>query len=168
MVAITPIAEAHLPHVQSYAGHPDIGATSNVPSPFPENGASQWFGAVSARVSAGQSQVFAVTFEQAFCGVVSLNEINREFGSAELDYWVAVPFQRKGIATRAAALAILHARSNLSAQELHSSCLTLNTASARVLEGNGFIEYARVRIEAGKFQGYELRRFRLQMPNRAN
>ena len=165
MLSLAPIAEAHLAHVQAYAAHPDIGATSNVPSPFPENGASHWFGVVSARVAAGQSQVFAITLEHAFCGVVSLNGIDREIGSAQLDYWVAVPFQRKGIATRAAALAISHARSHVGVQELFSSCLASNNASARVLERNGFTEYDRIEIEAGKFQGHELRRFRLQVPN---
>lgn len=164
MIAITPIAEAHLIHVQAHASHPDIGATSNVPSPFPENGASQWFQVISARVAAGQSQVFAVTFDQVFCGVIALNAIDREFGSAQLDYWIAVPFQRKGIATRAAALAIAQARSSFDARELLSSCLTTNTASARVLERNGFVEYERERIEGGKFDGHELRRFRLHAP----
>jgi len=164
MIAITPIAKAHLVHVQAHASHPDIGATSNVPSPYPEDGAAQWFRAISERVAAGQSQVFAVTFDQAVCGVIALNAINREIGSAQLDYWIAVPFQRKGIATRAAALAISQARSSFEARELLSSCLMTNTASARVLERNGFVEYARERIETGKFQRHELRRFRLHSP----
>lgn len=164
MIAITPIAEGHLIHVQTHASHPDIGATSNVPSPYPEGGAAQWFRAISARVAAGQAQVFAATFDQAFCGVVSLNAIDLESGSAQLDYWIAVPFQRKGIATQAAALAIAQARTSFNARELFSSCLTTNTASARVLERNGFIEHTRERIEAGKFHGQELRRFRLRSP----
>lgn len=164
MLAITPIAEAHLADVQAYAAHPDIGATSNVPSPFPESGACRWFGAISARIAAGQSQVFAITFEHAFCGVVSLNDISPEAGSARLDYWVAVPFQRKGMATGATALAISHARFNLGTQELLSSCLASNKASARVLERNGFIEYAGAQVKSGKFRGHELRRFRLQVP----
>jgi len=164
MIAITPITEAHLIHVQAHASHPNIGATSNVPSPFPDDGAAQWFKVISARVAAGQAQVFAATFDQAFCGVIALNAINREIGSAQLDYWIAVPFQRKGIATRAAALAVAQARASFNARELLSSCLTTNAASARVLERNGFVEYARQRIEAGKFQGHELRRFRLRSP----
>ena len=164
LIAITPIAEAHLIHVQRHASHPDIGATSNVPSPFPEDGASQWFQTVSARVAAGQSQVFAASFDRAFCGVIALNAINRELGSAQLDYWIAVPFQRRGIATQAAALAISQARTSFNARVLLSSCLTMNTASARVLERNGFFEYARERIDGGKFHGHELRRFRLRAP----
>ena len=164
MIAITPIAEAHLIHVQAHASHPDIGATSNVPSPFPEDGASRWFQVISARVAAGQSEVFAVNFNEVFCGVIALNAINREIGSAQLDYWIAVPFQRKGIATRAAALAIAQARASFNARELLSNCLAMNTASARVLERNGFVEHARERIEAGKFHGHELRRFRLRSP----
>ena len=165
MIALTPIAETHLAHVQSHASHPSIGSTSNVPSPYPENGAAIWFALVSARITAGQSEVFAITLDQAFCGVVSLNGISRESGSAELDYWVAVPFQRKGIASRAAALAISHAQQNLGLKSLLSSCLASNTASALVLERNGFVMFEHAEVESGKFQGQDLKRFCLQMPN---
>jgi len=165
VIFITRIAETHLADVQSHAAHPSIGATSNVPSPYPENGAATWFALVSTRITAGQSEVFAITFDQAFCGVISLNGICRESYSAELDYWVAVPFQRKGIASRAAALAISHVQLNLGLQNLLSSCLASNKASTLVLERNGFVEFERAEVESGKFQGQRLKRFHLQMPN---
>lgn len=164
MISIEPIAEVHLAQVQSHAVHPSIGATSNVPSPYPENGANTWFALVSTRIAAGQSEVFAVTFDRAFCGVVSLNRIRPESGSAELDYWVAVPFQRKGVASRAIALAISHAQMSLGLQSLLSSCPESNKASMRVLERNGFVEFEQAVVESGKFQGQDIKRFRLQMP----
>ncbi|WP_158752834.1 GNAT family N-acetyltransferase [Dyella sp. S184] len=165
MISITAISEIHLPDVQLYASDPKIGAMSNLPSPYPQNGAVQWFSAVSERIAAGQSHVFAVVSKESFCGIISLNAINHEAKSAELDYWIASPFQRRGIATQAASLAIRYATETLSPRKIFSACLSSNEASARVLEHNGFIEISRHQLKSGKFVGHEIRRFCLQMPN---
>ncbi|MBB6244267.1 GNAT family N-acetyltransferase [Rhodanobacter sp. MP1X3] len=165
MISITAISEIHLPDVQLYASDHQIAATSNLPSPYPQNGAEQWFSAVSERIAAGQSQVFAVVFKEYFCGIISLNAINDEAKSAELDYWIATPFQRRGIATQAASLAIGYATETLSSRKIFSTCLSSNEASARVLEHNGFIEIGRHQLKSGKFVGHEIRRFCFQMPN---
>ena len=165
MISITAISEIHLPHVQIYASDPKVGATSNLPSPYPQDGAVKWFSAVSERIAAGQSKVFAVVFDESFCGVISLNAINHEAKSADLDYWIATPFQRRGIATEAASLAIGHAAQTLSSRKIFSTCLSSNEASARVLEHNSFIEISRHRLKSGKFVGHEVRRFCLQVPN---
>jgi [ribosomal protein S5]-alanine N-acetyltransferase len=165
MISITEISEVHLPHVQLYASDPKIGATSNLPSPYPQDGALQWFSAVSERIAAGQSQVFAVVFNDSFCGVISLNAINEVTKSAELDYWIAIPFQRRGIATEAASLAVGYGAKTLQSRQIFSTCLSSNEASARVLERNGFIEISRHQLKSGKFVGHETRRFCLKMPN---
>jgi len=91
--------------------------------------------------------------------------MNHVIGSAELDYWVAVPYQKKGIASEAAALTISHARLNLGIQCLFSSCLASNAGSIKVLARNGFVEFAQEKVKVGKFQGQELKRFRLHVVN---
>lgn len=136
---------------------------SMVPSPYPHDGARAWYGVVIARMIEGRAAIFAITEEGEFRGVISINDIDREAGRAHLDYWVAVPWQGRGIAHRAAALAMDHARTALKLRALLSSCLTINHASARVLERNGFVEYGRVIVPAGKFAGKELRRFRVRL-----
>jgi RimJ/RimL family protein N-acetyltransferase len=83
---------------------------------------------------------------------------------AELDYWVAVPFWNKGIATAAAKEAIRYAFEGLGLTTLYSSCLVRNPASARVLEKNGFTQISEF-VNDGrfgtKFEGEPMKRFRL-------
>lgn len=136
---------------------------STVPSPYPRDGATTWYGLVLDRVSKGRAVVFAITEEGEFRGVIGVNDIDREISRAHLDYWVAAPYQGRGIATEAVALAMDHARGELQLQWLLSTCLTVHHASARVLERNGFVECARVIASQEKFAGNELRRFRVRL-----
>lgn len=163
MLLLTPIAEHHLPDVQTYASDPAIGAMSTVPTPYPKDGAVTWYGHVVERVATGRTAVFAMTETRALRGVISINDIHSEAGWAHLDYWVAVPHQGQGVASRAASLAMDYARTELKLKVMLSSCLTANTASGRVLERNGFAEYGRLIAAQGKFAGQELRRFRCSL-----
>ena len=159
MLFLSPVAEHHLPAVQKYASDPGIGATSTVPYPYPDDGANAWYDIVLKRRAEGSAAVFAMTEDGEFRGVISINDIHVEAARAHLDYWIAVPYQRRGIATRAASLAVDYARNELKLQSLLSSCLTTNIASSRLLERNGFFEYGRLLVSQGKFAGQELRKF---------
>ena len=165
MVSIEPIEPAHLSPLQKFAADLRIGATSNVPSPYPEDGALRWYKEVRNRVERHESCVFAIRDDRTVCGVVSLNNINQVNRTAELDYWVAVEHQNKGIATQAAQLATHYARNTLGLKVLYSSCLARNVASSRVLEKNGFEELEVNIFDTGKFKGERSRRFRLQLHN---
>ncbi|MET0330139.1 MAG: GNAT family N-acetyltransferase [Dyella sp.] len=163
MLLLSRMDERYLPMVQKYASDPCIGATSTVPFPYPKDGALSWYGTVINRQKDGSAAVFAVTEDREFRGVISINAIQREAGRAQLDYWIARPYQGRGIATQAAALAVDHAKTELKLQMLSSRCLTTNLASARVLERNGFAEYGRLIAQQGKFTGQELRGFRRRL-----
>lgn len=159
MLQLEPIAEHHLDDVQRYASDPAIGAMSTVPSPYPADGAILWHSQVRDLVAKGQSMVFAMTEDEAFRGVISIGQIDRNKGRAHLDYWVALPYQRRGLASRAVALAMAKAVDTLQLNAMLSSCLVVNIASARVLERNGFCEHRRTLMTQGKFKGQELRHF---------
>jgi RimJ/RimL family protein N-acetyltransferase len=96
---------------------------------------------------------------------MNLNRIDRDRGTAELDYWIAVPFWGRGIATAAVRLAVTLAFAGLRLQVVESVCLEENPASGRVLEKAGFTE-----VESGthadrygsRFAKRSFRRFRLQ------
>ena len=159
MLLLAPIAEHHLADVQVYASNPSIGAMSTVPTPYPTDGAIRWYGHVLELVTMGRAMVYAITEDRSFRGVISINDINRDAGRAHVDYWVAAPYQGKGIASSAVAQVMDCVRSELKLSALLSSCLSANVASARVLERNGFTECGRSTISEGKFEGQELRRF---------
>lgn len=132
---------------------------SYVPGPYPADGAMRWYELVMDRMDRGKAMVFAVTEDQAFQGVMSINDINRELGRASLDYWVAAPFHGQGIATSAVGMVKEYARLQLKLKALLSHCLLANVGSVRVLQRNGFLERDQTVITSGKFEGQALGRF---------
>ncbi|ULU24959.1 GNAT family N-acetyltransferase [Dyella terrae] len=159
MPLLIPIAESHLEDVQRYASDPRISAMSYVPDPYPADGAIRWYEHVLDRIAKGKAMVFAVTENQVFRGVLSINDINRELGRANLDYWVAAPFHGQGIATSAVGIVKEYARVELKLKALLCHCLVANVGSAQVLQRNGFVERGQMVITEGKFEGKSLRRF---------
>jgi ribosomal-protein-alanine N-acetyltransferase len=163
MVAIEPIGKLHLSLVQKHASHPLIGATSTIPHPYPVDGAARWFERIAPNIHSGVSRVFAIKYNGDFCGVMSVNHINRKERTAEIDYWVAAELHGRGIATRAAYLAISDIQRFSNVTTIFSGCLLRNVASIRVLEKIGFSETARTVIKSGKYIGESYCRFTLNL-----
>lgn len=126
MILLAPIAERHLVDVQAYAAHPEIGRMSLVPSPYPANGALEWFQSVEARRLEGRCEVFGVSEGGRFCGVISLNATKADWSVAHIDYWIAVPFQGMGVGTAAVGLAVAEASVSKGVRRLLSTCLLAN------------------------------------------
>lgn len=133
------LSEFELPLVQEYASHPEIGATSNVPHPYPDEGAWHWYGNVLRGSNAGQLNVFSIWSDE-FCGIVSLNSIDMGAGTCEVDYWVARHLWGQGIATDVVRQALFYAKHVIGLGCAFSTCLLRNVGSSRVLEKNGFHE----------------------------
>lgn len=152
LIELKEIEERYIPFVQIYASDPIIGKTSNVPSPYPENGAEQWYRHVKKNIQNGSSKVFAILFQDEFAGIVSLNKMDIDSRSADVDYWVRADFHGKGIATKAVDIALSQAR-KLGISNFHSGCLATNVASINVLIKNGFSKSGCNVIGSGKFVG---------------
>jgi len=166
MIELETINKKHIPLVQKYASNPLIGETSNVPSAYPSDGAEFWFSVVEERMKKSISKVFAINEERQFCGIITLNSIDHIKKIAELDYWVAVEYQNRGIASKAVSLAIDHARNRVGLTTLMSGCLNKNPASGRVLEKNGFSNINNFVIGSGKFKGEKMKRFMLKLDDK--
>jgi len=96
---------------------------------------------------------------------MALNAVDKQAGTAELDYWVAVPFWNRGIGTAAARPVIEFAFEELGLSTLQSCCLPGNMASVRVLEKNGFVkvgEFVNDGKYGNKFLGQSMKRFQLK------
>lgn len=115
--------------------------------------ADSWFKIISDRQKTGRSRVFAIIYDGSFAGVVSLNNISPEEKKADIDYWVAVKFQGKGIATAAVAKLIEHAKQVLGIKTFYSGGLARNTSSLAVQRKNGFTIIEKKRLPEGKFAG---------------
>ncbi|MDT0121592.1 GNAT family N-acetyltransferase [Paenibacillus sp. RRE4] len=139
-------------YVQEYASYPEISETSNVPYPYPDGAGESWAKMVIARREQGISYVFTILLDDQFAGVMSLNAVDLTEKTAELDYWIAVPFWNRGIGTIAAQKAIAFAFHELDLQILRSACLASNKGSLKVLEKNGFEKLNDFVFEDGKFK----------------
>lgn len=93
-------------------------------------------------------------------GRVNLNNIvHGAFCSADLGYWVDRSRVSRGLATRAVAVALEHARAEVGLHRVQAATLTHNTASQRVLAANGFTRIgaaARYLRIAGEWQDHLL------------
>lgn len=92
---------------------------------------------------------------------MTLNEVRKKTGTAELDYWIALPFWGRGIATQAARLAIAYAFETLGLHTLYSGGLVQNGAPMRVLEKNGFTKLGEFAYDGPRFAGEAVARYRL-------
>lgn len=137
-VTIRAITRGDASVLQQYASDERVASTCNVPYPYPEDGAVRWIETAIRGWDSGTRHTFTIVNNGEFVGVVRLVRGDAVTGTAELDYFVAVPFWNRGIATEAARQAVEYAFRELGLSTLTSRCLVRNPASARVLEKNGF------------------------------
>ena len=133
---IVPIDVEHIEAIQELASDPLIGATSNVPSPYPEGGAAWFINDTLQKRQAGTEYTFAIVDNEQLVGVCGLLSVHDK--SAELGYWVGVPFWGKGYATFAARSLVSLGFDRLELERIFSRCIERNQASRRVLEKIGF------------------------------
>jgi RimJ/RimL family protein N-acetyltransferase len=136
---LEPIRPEHADAVQRLARDPLVTATTTLPEPYPDGGAAWWIADVLPRQAAGQEHVFAMRVEDGeIAGVVGLADVQGPGGSAELGYWVGVPYWGRGYATAGCVMAVDFAFGWLSLAEVNAFPLRENGASRRVLEKAGF------------------------------
>ena len=163
-LTLRPIELGDAAAIQRYASEAELAATCNVPHPYPAGGGLRWAEKSIEDRAARRRFLSAIIAEDAFVGLIGLNAVNFERGTAEVDYWVGRPFWGRGIATAAVASATKLAFDELGLVQLSSGCRLANPASARVLQKNGFAEIQPV-VNDGrfgtKFLGETIRRFTL-------
>ena len=76
--------------------------------------------------------------------------MNQHTQSADVAYWVAVPFWGQGLATEAVRQLIAFCRLNLHLHRLKSGVLQRNPASRRVLEKNQFHVFEEI-VNTGQY-----------------
>ncbi|MEK3889442.1 GNAT family N-acetyltransferase [Bacillus sp. FSL K6-3431] len=130
------IEEKDIRFVQEYVSKKEIADTTNVPYPYPKDGARQWYKIVNAEREKGNHYPFAILCDEEFAGSISVRKEDEETGA--IDYWVAPDFWNKGIGTKAVHKAIDFGIEELKFKKFETCCLVENPSSGRVLEKNGF------------------------------
>lgn len=136
-ITIEPIALRHAGDVQRLASHPEVVATTNLPDPYPEDGARAWIEALLPRQEAGEEYAFAILQgNEELVGTVGLVEVKGQ--EAELGYWIGKPYWNQGHATAAARQVLDVAFDELGLERVFARPLERNWPSRRVLEKLGF------------------------------
>ena len=136
-VTIEPVAPRHAEDVQRLASHPEVVATTNLPDPYPEDGARKWIEALLPRQEAGEEYAFAILNEdEEVVGVAGLVDVAEE--AAELGYWIGKPYWNRGYATAANRQVLDFAFGALGLKRVFARPLRHNRPSRRVLEKLGF------------------------------
>lgn len=105
--------------------------TLNIPHPYPPEGARDWLALSWRKAALGLGWSWAITLPEeqgtALLGVISLH------WNGELAWWVGVPWQNRGLATRAARLVKGFAFDQLQLPALTARHMPDNLASGRVM-----------------------------------
>ncbi len=138
-IRIEPVGVEHTVRVQELASDPALAATSNLPSPYPTDGARTWIAHVHERREKGRLYAFAVIDpEEGLVGIGSLMDVNRGQRTASLGYWTGRPYWGRGYATAGAQLVVSFGFAELGLRSIRATCLVENAPSARVLQKLGF------------------------------
>jgi RimJ/RimL family protein N-acetyltransferase len=140
-VEIEPIAPRHADAVQTLASHPDVLATTNLPEPYPDDGAITWIETAQDRRAAGKEYPFAIlTQAGTLVGVTGLVDVTDEAG--EVGFWIGKPYWNQGYATAGTRHLLSFAFHELELPKAFARPLTRNAASRRVLRKLGFTAVA--------------------------
>jgi ribosomal-protein-alanine N-acetyltransferase len=162
------------PELQRLIGDKDIAATTlNIPHPYEDGMAEEWIGRHQERFDKGEGLSFAITHREEgfFIGGIGLN-VNREYESAELGYWVGKPYWNNGYCTEAARAVVRYGFEVLGLNRIHATHMTRNPASGRVMQKTGMKHEGCLRQHIkkwGKFEdieGYGIVRSEYASPNR--
>jgi RimJ/RimL family protein N-acetyltransferase len=136
-VTLEPIAPHHAEDVQRLAAHPEVVATTNLPEPYPVDGAAEWIEYVRPRHDAGEEFAFAIRNEaDELVGVAGLVDVSDT--TAELGFWIGKPYWNRGYATAAARQTVYFAFDEVGLRHVFARPLARNAPSRRVLEKLGF------------------------------
>ena len=138
-LVLRPFVESDAGDVQRLAGDRLVAATTlTIPHPYEDGMAEAWIATHEPSWELGQGLVLAITLRGTgeVIGAIGLI-VEPNVRSAELGFWVGVPFWGRGYCTEAARAMIDHGFSGLELQRIHARHLTRNPASGRVLEKSG-------------------------------
>lgn len=126
--------------VQVLAGHALIAATTGtIPHPYLDGMAEAWIESQNELFLAGKVVQFAAVSKGSgdLIGNVSLFDISKEHGRAEVGYWIAVDEWGKGYGTEVARAAMKYGLEVLKLNKITARYISTNEASGKIMERLG-------------------------------
>jgi len=136
---LRPFTQADVDGVTCLAGAREIAQyTLHIPHPYERPMAQTWIASHRERFEAGEGLALAVTQRDTdiLVGAVSLS-IDAANQTAELGYWIGVPYWGRGYATDAARAMVGYGFARLDLHRIHACHLAPNAASGRVMQKLG-------------------------------
>ena len=145
---LSSVTAADKPELLEHLRTRDIYETTlNIPFPYSASDADWWIRKREEQSRRQEREItFAVRDHGRLIGVVGAESL--EPGMAyrtEIGYWLARGYWGKGIMTSAVAAFVKYAFTELELRRLTAHVFEFNSASARVLEKNGFVLEGRLR-----------------------
>ena len=128
-----------IPDIVKLAGAREVAATTLlIPHPYVEADAREFLLHASKSLQNGEGVVFAITNRETdqLCGGMGLR-LEPAHARAELGYWIAVPFWRRGYCTEAAKRVLEYGFNQMKLNRIFAQTFAGNEASQNVLEKLG-------------------------------
>lgn len=136
---LRPLEPADAARVRELAGDRRVALnTLHIPHPYEEGMAEAWIADQAERCRRGAAVTLAVCLREGaeLVGVAELR-FDRENRSAELGYWIGVPFWGRGYATEAAGALVRHGFRERDLNRISAHTFRRNPASGAVLRKLG-------------------------------
>jgi RimJ/RimL family protein N-acetyltransferase len=111
----------------------------SVPHPYPEDGAIKYIRECHELMKKGLSYELPIKLKatQEMVGIMAVLKVDRKNRNAELGYWIAKKYWRKGFATEAGLRVLEFGFNVLNLERMYAKCIPENNASRRVMEKMG-------------------------------
>jgi [ribosomal protein S5]-alanine N-acetyltransferase len=140
---LRPFTQEDAKTVQLLAGDKRIAqVTQTIPHPYPDGAAASWISGHAAAFRQKTEIIFAIELQSStqLIGAVSLLHIDKNHSSAEIGYWLGVPYWGQGYATEAVLRLLKFAQDDLQLRQFFGRCFAHNIASANVLKKAGLVQ----------------------------
>lgn len=167
---LAPLVPADAPEVQELASAFEIhDMTLSIPHPYPEGAALRWIESIQSSWASGRGGSWSIRLRDdgpdgvpeadrlvggRLVGVIHA-ELQPENGSAELGYWIGVPFWGRGYVTEAVRAVIEMAFATLGLNRVSAHHFVRNPASGRVLAKSRMRAEGTLRQVVRKHEHYE-------------
>ncbi len=146
--------------VERLASAREIAAnTLNIPHPYDQAMALAWIAGQQSAFERGRTVLFAITLREdgRLVGAIGC-ELDLPNHSAELGFWIGVPYWGRGYCTEAARVVLSYGFDVLKLNRVHASHFSRNPASGRVMQKIGMVHEGCLRqhvLKWGKFENLE-------------
>ncbi len=155
---LRPFALSDAKEVQRLAGDFAIADTTlNIPHPYPDGAAEEFFSTHPAKFEKGDGVVFAITLKTdgRLLGGIGLYDVAKRHRRAALGYWIAKPFWNLGYATEAGKAVVEFGFEQWSLHKIEANYFSRNPASGRVMEKIGLVQEGLQRDHIIKWDRHE-------------